>query len=530
MTSSGRATFGASMLAIASLLAAVPCAPAARAQSATPTTTTPPTTGKPPAPPRHASAPSRPQAAAHPANAPAIMTVTAGMTGPQVPRTLMEALVATYQNDPQLLAERAKLRATDENVPAALAGWRPTVVVAGSAGYAAGQTISPLGANGVGKATVTTGEDRDLATGQLTVTQPLYRGGRTRATTNRAENQVMAERATLISQEQTSFNNAITAYVGVIQAHDILLLDINNEQVLSKQLQATNDRFRVGEITRTDVAQAEAALAQATATRETAEGQLQTARATFERTIGYLPPDNLVPPQPLVVPVKTETEAITLAAANNPNVVVALFNDAAAKDAVDVAYTQLMPQLSLQGQAFYQANSLQRATTQEGYQVTANLSVPLYQGGSEYAAIRQARQTQQQTRKIVDDARRAARQAAISAWETLIAARATIGSTQAAIRANTIALEGVEREAIVGSRTTLDVLNAQEALLQSQTTLVQNLAALVTASYQLALSVGRLTARDLNLPVPLYDETAYYEAVRDRWAGTGDYATGQPGR
>ena len=454
----------------------------------------------------------------------------AGMPGPQVPRTLTEALVATYLNDPQLLAERARLRATDENVPAALSGWRPTVVISGSAGYTAGVTIAPAAVGGVGKNLFKTGEDRDLAAGQLTLTQPLYRGGRTRATTNHAENQDMAERANLISQEQTSFNNAITAYVGVIQAKDILLLDINNEHVLQQQLQATNDRFRVGEITRTDVAQAEAALAQATATRQTAEGSLQTARATFERTIGYLPPDDLVPPQPLSVPVKTEVEAITLAAANNPSVVAALFNDAASKDAVDQAFSQLMPQVSLQGQSFYQLNQLQRSTTMQGWQVTANLSVPLYQGGSEYAAIRQARQSQQQTRKLVDDARRAAREAAISAWETLIAARATIDSTKAAIVANRIALEGVEREAIVGSRTTLDVLNAQQALLQSQTHLVQNLASLFTDSYQLALAVGRLTARDLNLPVPLYDETAYYEAVRNRWIGTGDYATGQPGR
>jgi outer membrane protein len=519
MTFSRRLTTGTSILAIAPMF--VTAVPYARAQTATP----PPSTGKPAAPTHRAAAHAAPS---HPANTSAVMAVTAVPSGPAVPRTLMEALVATYQNDPQLLAERAKLRATDENVPAALAGWRPTVVISGSAGYATGLTITPEVASGSGHVTVN--EDRNEASSQLTITQPIYRGGRTRATTNKAENQVMAERANLIAQEQTSFNNAITAYVGVIQAKDILLLDINNEQVLTKQLQATNDRFRVGEITRTDVAQAEAALAQATATRETAEGQLQTARATFERTIGYLPPDNLVPPQPLSVPVKTEVEAITLSVANNPNVVSALFNDAASKDSVDAAYSQLMPQINVQGQAFYNMNTLQRDYVAQGWQVLANLSVPLYQGGSEYAAIRQARQSQQQTRKLVDDARRAARQASIQAWETLVAARATISSTQAAVRANTIALEGVEREAIVGSRTTLDVLNAQEALLQSQTTLVQNLAALVTASYQLALAVGRLTARDLNLPVPLYDETAYYEAVRNRWAGTGDYATDQPGR
>ncbi|HEY8288486.1 MAG TPA: TolC family protein, partial [Acetobacteraceae bacterium] len=165
-----------------------------------------------------------------------------------------------------------------------------------------------------------------------------------------------------------------------------------------------------------------------------------------------------------------------------------------------------------------------------GYQIVAQVSVPVYQGGSEYSAVRQARQSQQQTSRLVDDAKRTAVQNAVQAWDTLAAARAAAASTRAQIRANEIALEGVEREAIVGSRTTLDVLNAQQTLLNSRTTLVQNLTQLVNASYGVAAAIGRLTARDMHLPVPLYDETAYYQAVRDKWVGLGDYATDQPGR
>ncbi len=156
--------------------------------------------------------------------------------------------------------------------------------------------------------------------------------------------------------------------------------------------------------------------------------------------------------------------------------------------------------------------------------------MPIYQGGAEYSGVRQARQTEQQSRKTVDDTRRQVIQAALSSWETLVAARSTIESTRAAIRANEIALEGTQREAIVGSRTTLDVLNAEQALLQSRSTLVQNLANLVTSSYAVANAIGRLTARDLNLNVPLYDDTAYYKAVHDRLFGTGDYELSQPGR
>jgi outer membrane protein len=443
------------------------------------------------------------------------------------PRTLAEALAATYSNQPALQAERAKLRATDENVPAALSGWRPTVVLAGTAGY--GNGVSRQYTRTI-QAYLTSPNPRDIATGQATLTQPLYTGGRTAANVNRAKNQVMAERATLLQQEQTSFGDAVNAYVGVIQAQQLVQLNQNNVQVLDRQLQATNDRFRVGEITRTDVAQAEAALAGAKAQLETASGNLQTARGTFERVIGYLPPGNLIEPQPLALPVHSEREASALASVNNPQVVAALFNDAAAKDAVDVAMAQLLPQLSLQGQVFGQENASARSSETTGYQVVAQLSVPIYQGGSEYAAVRQARQTRQQTQRLVDDAKRTAVQNAVNAWDTLSAARAAAESTRAQIRANQIALEGVQREAIVGSRTTLDVLNAQQALLQSRTNLVQNLAQLVTASYQVAAAIGRLTARDMHLNVPLYDDTAYYQAVKDRWIGLGDYATDQPGR
>ncbi len=219
-----------------------------------------------------------------------------------------------------------------------------------------------------------------------------------------------------------------------------------------------------------------------------------------------------------------------MADTNNPQVIAAQFNDAAAKDSIDVALAQLLPSVTLQGQIFQQNNVSGWSTQSNGYQVTANLAVPIYQGGSEYAGVRQARQLEEQSQRQVDDARRTAIQNAVQAWETLVAARAAADSTRSAIRANEIALEGVEREAIVGSRTTLDVLNAQQQLLNSRTSLVQNLAQLVNASYAVAAAVGRLTARDMHLPVPLYDETAYYNAVRDKWVGLGDYATNQPGR
>ncbi len=494
----------------------------ARAQGPTPLIPTPPA---PQAAPPRAATPAPPRAAT-----PAPQAASAALGTPStLVRSLQDALAAAYSNNPTLQAGRAQLRSVDENVPAALAGWRPSVTLGGSFGFAQGdQRVAE--SNGLGQQLgVTTPENRREDTMTATLTQPIYRGGRTTAGTNRANNQVMSQRATLIATEQTLFGNVVTAFVNVIQDQELLQLDINNEQVLEKQLQATNDRFRVGEITRTDVAQAEAALAGATATRQTAEGTLATARGSYEQYVGEIP-GKLVEPQPLKLPTTTLEQSRVLAAANNPNVVAALFNDAAQKDNFDLQYTALMPNLSLQAQGFRNENVTQNNLRQTGGTFLANLSVPLYQGGAEYAAIRQARQAEQQARKQIDDARRTAVQALVNAWESYQAAKASIVSTRAQIRSNEIALEGVQREAIVGSRTTLDVLNAEQTLLQSRTSLVQALATFVSASYGVAAGVGRLTARDLNLNVPYYDETAYFQEVKNKWIGTGDYATDQPGR
>jgi outer membrane protein len=438
--------------------------------------------------------------------------------------TIQDALSLAYTTNPTLLSERANLRATDETVPAALSGWRPTVTVNANAGKITGSNTTHLSGTNT-----TINADRGTNSQALQITQPLYTGGQTVANINKSEHQVMGERARLISQEQATFGTVISDYVSVILQEQVLALDINNEQVLARQLQATNDRFRVGEITRTDVAQAEAALAQATAQRQAQEGTLQSARSQYQKDVGELP-GRLVEPQPLRLPTKTLDQAKALAASNNPNVIAALFDDAAAKDNFDVQYSRLMPNLSFQGLLSRNKDVQQRFITQKQAEGLVALTVPIYQGGTEYAAIRQARQQEQQTRDKVDDARRTAINQAISGWETYFAAKASIESTRAQIRANEVALEGVQREAIVGSRTTLDVLNAEQALLQSRTSLVQVLANFVNASYTVAAAIGRLTARDLGLAVPLYDETGYYKAVRNLWIGTGDYATDQPGR
>jgi outer membrane protein len=461
-----------------------------------------------------------------------------------VPHTLSEALGAAYENNPQLTGERAHLRSIDENVPTALAGWRPTVTVTGSYGWAVGrydqealcaqstttQAACPTKFSSTAQYTDSIKDNRTEKIGQATVTQYLYRGGKTTASTHEAVNSVFAERARLIAEEETVFTDTVNAYVTLIEDKQLLQLDRANEQVLGDELRAIDDRFKVGELTRTDVAQAEAALAQAIATRQTAEGNLATARATFARQVGVEPPDDLADPQPLQLPVKSAQQAFSLALDNNPNVIAAKFNESQLRDAVDVAFAQLGPNVSLQGSGFYTGGASITGTTTYGASALINLVIPLYQGGQEYAAIRQARQNYLQSVRQTEDAQREARELAVQAWETLTAAKASIASAKVAVRSSEIALEGLEREALVGSATTQEVLIGPQNLLTAQITLVQDVTAMVNASYGVASAIGRLTAADLGLQVPLYDETAYYKAVKDRLWGTGDHALSQPGR
>ncbi len=456
-------------------------------------------------------------------------------------QTLQEALAAAYANNPSLLAARAQARAVDENVPQALSGWRPTVIIGAAGGYsdtttrnqstiqvqrdAAGNVVN-LDSAGV-PFSVFSDQPRNTANVTATVTQPLYRGGRTTAATRRAENQVYAQRARLLATEQTVLLDGVRAYVSVVQSQEEVRLNENNVQVLMRQLQATNERFRVGEITRTDVAQAEARLAASRFQLEQAQGSLQANRAIFVRVVG-LEPNRVIAPSPVRPPVNTVQEAIRRATDNSPAVVEATFNESAARDNIDLQFGALLPTVSAQAQAFRIDNNTVRGSRQTGAQVTANLSVPLFQGGAEHSAVRQARQQAQQARQVLMDARRVAEQDATRTWEALGTARAQVESSRAEIRAQEIALDGVQREAVVGSRTTLDVLNAEQELLNARVRLVRALATLINSSYELTASLGRLTAQDLALPVQMYDPRAYYNAVRDRWVGTGDFNESVP--
>jgi len=431
-------------------------------------------------------------------------------------QTLTEALAEAYNTNPQLLAQRALLRATDEQVPQALSFWRPTVNFTGQVGISANSAQS-IPVPGV--------SDRrhvelrpDLV--QFQGIQPIYRGGRTVAQTRQAINTVESTRAQTLAVETSVFQAVAMAYLDVVRDQALVEVDRNNVEVLRKQLEATQDRFRVGEVTRTDVAQAESSLAQAQGTLVSQQGTLEISRAEYVRAVGHSPGRLTLPRDRPVLPATLE-EAVSLAGSNNFNVIAAQFAELAARDNIDVVRGQLLPQISVVGtlsRSYESTVSLKGALVNTA-QITAQLTMPLYEGGAIYSQTRQAQQTVGQRRSQVDDARRAAVQTATQFWSTLQAGRASIASFSAAVRAAQIALAGVQQQALVGTSTTLDVLIQNQQLLTTQSQLVTAQHDAALAEFNLAAAVGRLIAPELKLPVHLYDMEQHYKEVKNKWIG-----------
>jgi outer membrane protein len=429
--------------------------------------------------------------------------------------TLDEVLASTYATNPTLSARRARLRSADEGVPQALANWRPSVSLTGSAGR--GTYYS----NAVPNRYEATRSPR-YAT--LSVTQPLYRGGRTVAATSQAENTVLAERALLAATEQSVLLSTINAYLNVVRDEDVVNLSINNEQVLRRQLDATQERFRVGEITRTDVSQADARLARAVADRIGAEGTLQTSRANYLNNVGSLPVRLVQPTPPDGLPGGAD-EVTSLALSANPNVLAADYTQAAARDGVDLVFGELLPTVTVSADMNRTLDTGTLSAAQKSAtstkEVLLNLSVPLYEGGGTYSRVRAAKHTAGQRRIEADQARRDATEAASKAWEGLQSARALMQSYDSQIRATELALAGVREESKVGSRTVLDVLNAEQEVFDARVNLVRAQHDMLLAAYQVRSAVGRLTAESLGLAVELYDPVRHYDDVRGKWIGNG---------
>jgi outer membrane protein len=478
--------------------------------------------------------------------------VASGFSRPASAETLEEALADAYLINPVLNAERARLRAIDEEVAFAKSGLRPFVTGTADTSYLNTNTTLGGGSNNAsskqglltGPTNQTFPTNTPTTTGALPLNQvfsqgqadtddgvthprgyavqlnqPLFEGFTNLNAIRQAKATVQAAREALRTVEQTVLLDAVTAYVNVVRDGAIVRLRENDVSVLSEQLKATKDRFDVGEVTRTDVAQAEARRSESLATLAAAQANLKTSRAAYEQVIGH-PPGNLVTPASIrhLLP-STINEAMTLGDGENPLILTTVYNEEASLYAVQQIMGELLPNVQLEARyekRFDQGQSIDEIETTT---VTGRLNVPFYQGGGVSARVRQAKETNNQLKKEVEDSRLRVHADVIANWGILQSSGPAISSAEAAVGANKIALTGVREEEKVGQRTTLDVLDAQRELLNSQIGLVTALRDRIVAEYSLYTAVGRMDAQTLGLPVPYYDPIEHYDIVKNKLFG-----------
>lgn len=421
---------------------------------------------------------------------------------PLAAEPLTEVLAKVYAESPRLQAGRQGLRAADEEVARAKAGGRP--FLSGSSTVSAG-----LGSGGALAA----------QSQSLRLTQSLYSGGETRAAVERAEDLVRAERARLLQLEGEVLLEAIAAYVAVAREDAILELARGNEERLRVQLDATRDRERFGDATKTDVAQAQSRHARAVADRIAAEGAYRTAIAEYRRVVGDEPANLALPEPPEAA--ASSLDAALAQAGRSWRAQAASHEVAAARAEVAASLAALKPKLSLGAELGYGGGADWRTDQRSGASVGATLTVPLYQGGGEYARTRQSKDRLRQRRYARDDARRAVEAEIAAAWHALATAEAAIGSLQSQVDAAGFALDGVRQEALVGARMVLDVLDAEQELFAAEVGLVRARGERVLAAFRLRAALGRLTARELALPVAYDDPEPHHEDAAGRWFGLG---------
>src|SRR5438105_11655502 len=449
----------------------------------------------------------------------AVLLIACAGPTPVLADTIEAALVRAYQNNPQLNAQRASVRSTDENVPQALSGYRPKVALTASAGYQ--YTDTNLTSGGSPTAIVRTevhGANAPRAAG-LTVTQTLYNGNQTANKTRAAESQVSGAREGLRVLDEAVLLSAATIYMDYLRDSAIVEVQKSNVRVLEQTLKQTRDRFNVGEVTRTDVAQPQAQLAAGKTQLLTAEANLTTTRSNFRRIIGN-EPEALAPGSPVdrFLP-GTLPAAVELGLTQNPNVTAAMFGIDVSYLQVKVAEGALLPTVTFQAsvQQSYEQSLIQFRSF--GASAITQLSVPIYQGGAEYSLIRQSKETVGQQRLVLDQTRDQTRANVVTAWGQLVAGKAQVQSAQSQVQASEIALDGVREEAKAGQRTTLDVRNAQQALVNARVALVTAQHDRAVASYSVLNTVGRLSPQVLNLATNVYDPSVHYHQVRDSWVG-----------
>ena len=443
----------------------------------------------------------------------AALVALVGIASPLAAETMSGALSRAYRVNPDLNQQRAGVRVADENLPKARAGWMPKL----SASATYGRQYLAI------ESKTSNGHSRTFPRSYgATASQTLFDGFRTLNSVRQAESQVFGARETMRVTEQTVLLSAATAYMNVLRDTAILSLRRNNISVLEEQVRQTRVRFQVGEVTRTDVAQAEAALAQATSDASAAQSALQASIASYRQFVGA-EPKNLSPAKPVeaLLP-KKMSAAVDRSQTEHPAVAAALHNADSAQLAVKVAESVLYPTATVSAGVTRNLDYLGTSGSNNTAALfQGQLNIPLYQGGGEYASIRQAKEQAAQARLAADLARDQVRAQLVTAWGQLEAAKAQLISGQAAVTAAEIALNGIREEAKVGQRTTFDVLTAQQTLLNTRVILVSAQRDRVVASYAVLSAMGGLNARRLGLTAELYDPTLHFDQVKSKLIGTG---------
>jgi outer membrane protein len=452
----------------------------------------------------------------------AVLTFSASQASAE---TLESALARAYGYNPTLNAQRASVRSTDENVPRAKSGYRPRLSANADITRNWSQTDTPF------RTTESATTSRGFG---LQADQTLFNGFRTGNSVRQAESSVIAARETLRNTEQNTLFDAAAAYMNVLRDTAILNLQRNNIEVIEEQLRQTRDRFNVGEVTRTDVAQAEARLALSQSQGAVAESNLRASIARFRQVVG-VEPRQLAPGRPLdrLMPPSLDS-ALQRGLNEHPAIKAALHGVDVAELQIRITEGELFPTLGVSATASQRYIGGQGAptniadalaggqgsiTTQFNAQVVARLTIPIYEGGEVQARTRQAKETAGQRRLEADAARDQVRAAVISAWGQFEASRAQITAAQAQVAAAETALAGVREEARVGQRTTLDVLNAQQELLNARVNLITAQRDRVVASYAVVQATGRLSSRNLALNVQHYSPKLHFDQVKDLWGG-----------
>jgi len=419
-----------------------------------------------------------------------------------------DALEYVYANHPQIKAQREQVKIADEGVSQAVSGFRPTA----SANLSKGRERT-------GDAAETWNYDNTKSR-SLNVEQPVFSGGGTVASFMAAKQRVKAARANLSATIQQVLYDAIVAYTDIVEKQSVLELNQQNVAVLQKQMDVTNARFKVGELTVTDISQAKARLAGAEASEKQSLGDLEAAKASFRRKIGYdVQGKTVMPPVPSGIPA-TITESLDLAYMNNPILKAAHYNEQAAGDDVYVRSSTILPNVSIQGtMSRADGNSLSSLNKIDQDAIRLNINIPIYQSGAEWSRLREARNAAQQAKFNSLDTNQSVTESVKIAWESYLTSKAIIVSNQAAVDAAETALNGVRKENEFGTRTILDVLNAEQETFAARVNLIQAIRTEKLQAYRLLATVGKLTAKDLGLKSEAEDLKEHYNSAKYQLLG-----------